>query len=306
MPTTTSHTGFAALRPQLQSALLASYPEHFARTGWSCPQILAHQRRQLQLLLAHAAAHSPFHARRLAGIDLTAIDPRQMTPLPVMTKAEMMGELDDVFTDRRLTDADVEQALAAAGTEPAVLLGSYLALTSGGSSGQRGVFVLDLPAATQFYGSLTRGLAARIAALGGPPPGGLPAAMVAAGSPLRHRNRRSADGRGRAAVPARSYTGDPAASGNRRAAQRPAGTRAVRLPHRARPARRRATGRPAADRRTRLPARAKPAHPSCATITDGFHVPLIDGFGSTEGLVGSSKPGEEAIVFARRLDRRAR
>ena len=182
MPTTTSHTGFAALRPQLQSALLASYPEHFARTGWSRPQILAHQRRQLQLLLTHAAAHSPFHARRLAGIDLTAIDPRQMSPLPVMTKAEMMNELDDVFTDRRLTHADVEQALAAAGTEPAVLLGSYLALTSGGSSGQRGVFVLDLPAATQFYGSLTRGLAARIAALGGPPLAACPQRW----SPLDH------------------------------------------------------------------------------------------------------------------------
>ncbi|HWM59527.1 MAG TPA: hypothetical protein VNO83_16990 [Pseudonocardia sp.] len=35
-----------------------------------------------------------------------------------------------------------------------------------------------------------------------------------------------------------------------------------------------------------------------AAITDGFHVPLIDGFGSTEGLAGSSNPGEEAIVFA--------
>ena len=60
-----------------------------------------------------------------------------------MTKTEMMNELDDVFTDRRLTRPAVERALAEAGPEPATLLGSYLALTSGGSSGQRGVFVLD-------------------------------------------------------------------------------------------------------------------------------------------------------------------
>ncbi|HWM56784.1 MAG TPA: hypothetical protein VNO83_03030, partial [Pseudonocardia sp.] len=60
MPATTSHPGFAALRPRLQSALLASYPAHFARAGWSHPQILAHQRRQLRLLLTHAAGHSPF------------------------------------------------------------------------------------------------------------------------------------------------------------------------------------------------------------------------------------------------------
>jgi phenylacetate-CoA ligase len=300
MPTTISHTGFAALRPRLQSALLASYPAHFARAGWSRPQILAHQRTQLQLLLTHAAAHSPFHARRLAGIDLTAIEPRQMSPLPVMTKAEMMNELDDVFTDRRVTHADVEQALAAAGTEPVVLLGSYLALTSGGSSGQRGVFVLDLPGATQFYGSLTRGLAARIAAMGGPPPGGLPAAIVAAGSPL-HATGTAGPLTAGGGLPFRFHPTPvtlplPEIVAQLNALQAPVlfGYPTV-------------LARLAAEQRAgRL--RIAPVAVTCtsetctpelrAAITDGFHVPLIDGFGSTEGLAGSSKPGEEAIVFA--------
>ena len=165
-------------------ALLASFPEHVARIGWSRAQIAAHQQHRLSALLAHAVEHSPFHARRLRGIDTAAVDARDLSQLPVMTKSEMMTELDDVFTDRRLTRCEAERALAGAGPEPATLLGSYLALTSGGSSGQRGVFVLDVPAAVQFFGTLVRGLVARLEAMGGPPPGGLPIAMVAAGSPV--------------------------------------------------------------------------------------------------------------------------
>src|SRR6478672_4230996 len=185
MPTTTATKhSFRTLRDELQASLLASFPEHVARLGWSRTEIAAHQRRQLNALLAHAVEHSPFHARRLRGLDPAGIEPGDLSRLPVMTKAEMMDELDDVYTDRRLTRSAVESALAAAGPEPATLLGSYLALTSGGSSGRRGVFVLDRLGAVQFFGSLTRGLVARLEATGGPPPGGLPIAMVAAASPV--------------------------------------------------------------------------------------------------------------------------
>ena len=185
MPTTTAQQdSFRALRDNLQTALLASFPEHVARIGWSRARIAAHQQHRLSALLAHAVEHSRFHARRLRGIDTDAVDARDLSQLPVMTKSEMMTELDDVFTDRRLTRCEAERALAGAGPEPATLLGSYLALTSGGSSGQRGVFVLDVPAAVQFFGTLVRGLLARLEAMGGPPPGGLPIAMVAAGSPV--------------------------------------------------------------------------------------------------------------------------
>lgn len=173
MPTTTtSKQSFRALRDRLQPSLLASFPDHVARIGWSRAEIAAHQRDRLSVLLAHAVEHSPFHARRLRGIDPAAVDPGDLSQLPVMTKAEMMSELDDVYTDRRLSRSAVERALAAAGPDPATLLGSYLALTSGGSSGQRGVFVLDEPGAVQFFGSLSRSLVARLAAMGGPPPGG--------------------------------------------------------------------------------------------------------------------------------------
>jgi phenylacetate-CoA ligase len=144
MPTTTApRNSFPALRDGLQTSLLASYPELVERTGWNRAQILAHQQDRLEALIAHAVEHSAFHARRLRGIDPAAVDAGDLTQLPVMTKADMMADLDDVFTDPRLTRTAVERALADAGPEPATLLGSYLALATGGSSGQRGLFVLD-------------------------------------------------------------------------------------------------------------------------------------------------------------------
>ena len=53
----------------------------------------------------------------------------------------MMGSFGDVVTDRRLTRDQVDRHLAASTAEPALLLGDYVCLVSGGSSGLRGVFV---------------------------------------------------------------------------------------------------------------------------------------------------------------------
>jgi phenylacetate-CoA ligase len=128
------------LRNGVRDDVLAGRAAQFARLSWSGDQILAEQRRGLARLLAHAAERSPFHARRLRGVDLAAVDPCDMSALPVMTKADMMDDLDDVFTDRRLRRADVESALGQTRAEPVPLLGRYVALASGGCSGARGVF----------------------------------------------------------------------------------------------------------------------------------------------------------------------
>jgi phenylacetate-CoA ligase len=184
VPTATI-TPITALRTGLQDGLTAAYPELIERTGWGREQLLAHQRVRLQALLRDAIARSPFHARRLAGVDPRDVDPADLSALPVMTKAQMMDELDDVFTDRRLTRAHVEETLAATCDEPIVMHDRFIAFTSGGSSGVRGVYVYDVDGAVWgFIGPLTRSLAARVQAMGGPPPGGLLIGLVAARSPV--------------------------------------------------------------------------------------------------------------------------
>src|SRR5256885_14372893 len=147
---TTADTGWERFRADFQAELLARIPEHLERLSWSAERIESAQRDGLRRLLAHAVAHSPFHRQRLAGTNVASIEPAGLTSLPVMTKTDMMAAIDDVFTDRRLTLGAVEQALAATGSEPVPVLGRYMALATGGSTGQRGGFVFDQGAKAEF------------------------------------------------------------------------------------------------------------------------------------------------------------
>jgi phenylacetate-CoA ligase len=301
MPTTTSPTtrSFDDLRRELQADLLRCYPELIARMGWSREQILDHQRTRLRELLARAVEHSRFHARRLAGVDIDAVDPEDLSALPVMTKPEMMNALDDVFTDRRLRHGIVEDALAATGSMPQLMFDEYVAFTSGGSSGQRGVYVLDRPVLVQFVGSLTRGLVARIDAMGGPPPGGLPVAFVGAESAVHPTGAAPAITAG-GALPMR-FLPVPVTLPIPEIVDR---LNVIRPPvvigyptMLARLAAEQEAGR----------LRIAPIAMTCtsetctpelrAAINHAFRVPLVDTFGSTEGLAGSSLPDDDVIAF---------
>src|SRR6266487_5598218 len=179
---TRAETSWGRFRADFQAELLTRIPEHLGRLSWSADQIESAQRDGLRRLLAHAVAHSPFHRQRLAGTDVASIEPADLASLPVMTKTDMMASIDDVFTDRRLPLGALEQALSATGSEPIPVPGRYMALATGGSTGQRGVFVFDPAAKAEFILSIIRSLLARLGAAGGIPPGGLPMAMVGAGS----------------------------------------------------------------------------------------------------------------------------
>src|SRR5260370_881108 len=182
--TTTLGTGFEQLRTAVKADLRARMRDHSERLRWSREQLEARQREGLRALLAQALENSPFHRRRLDGIDPGRFELADIGSLPVMTKAEMMESLDEVFTDRRLNRGLVEQALAATVAEPIPILGQYTALASGGVSGQRGVFVFNRQAFVSYFSSLSRSQTARMQAMGGPPPGGVPMAMVSAASPV--------------------------------------------------------------------------------------------------------------------------
>jgi phenylacetate-CoA ligase len=175
-------TAWERFRGGLQADVMAQMGQHVARLAWTRDQVEAAQRDGLRRLLAHAAEHSPFHRSRLAGLIPHDAGLTDLAALPQMTKAEMMASFDDVVTDRRLSLGLVEAALGETAAEPVPILGRYVAHATGGSSGQRGVFVFDRAAKAGFVLSIMRGLMARLAASGGPPPGQLTFAMVAAAS----------------------------------------------------------------------------------------------------------------------------
>src|SRR6266550_3906237 len=296
---TRAETSWGRFRADLQAEILARTPAHLGRLSWSAEQIESAQRDGLRRLLAHAVAHSPFHRRRLAGTAVADIEPADLASLPVMTKADMMAAIDDVFTDRRLTLGAIEQALAATGSEPIPLLGRYMALATGGSTRQRGVFVGVRAAKAEFILAIIRSLLARLHAAGGIPPGGLPMAMVGAGSAVHATGAAGAETIGPDAplrvLPVPVTLPWPQMVDRLNAIQAPcligfasalarlaAEQRAHRL-HIA-PAVIISTGE------TLLP-RAR------AEITAALGTPVINSFATTEGLMGTSAPGGDMLAF---------
>ena len=285
-------------RAERLARLRAALPGHVERLGWDGATLARWQRDRLRELLATAVRRSPWHARRLAGIDPARFEPADLPGLPVMTKAELMAAFDEIVTDRRLTRARVEGHLAATGPDAAELPGGHVALASGGSSGERGVFVYDRLAAVDYTLGLTRAGLARLMAAGPLPPGGIPMATVAAGSAV-HASRALVS----------LFGGDPLAVTSvpvtlplPRIVERLNQLRPVLL-----------TGYPSvlsllagerAAGRLRIAPRAITAHSeqltveARAAVEDAFGVPVADQFGSSEGLVGVSAPGDRVIVLA--------
>jgi phenylacetate-CoA ligase len=286
------------LRTRVSGAIGRHLPQHIERLGWDAGRLAVHQRDRLRMLLARAIAHSPCHAERLRGVDPDRFELADLARLPVMTKTEMMENFDTATTDRRLTRDLVERHLARSGTEPSLLLGDYVGLVSGGSSGRRGLFVQTLDEYAEFAASVTRRAMAAVAAAGGPPPDGLVIAMVGAGSPV-HSSGLAAVTATRPPVRMVSAPASlPTAEIVRRlnAAQPPSLIAyAAKLAELAREQR---------DGRLRLNLRSvtsvsesiSPAERTA--IGAAFGVPVIDMFVSTEGLVGHSEPGSPVITFA--------
>jgi phenylacetate-CoA ligase len=296
---TRAETDWARFRADFQAELLARTPEHLERLSWGAERIEAAQRDGLRRLLAHAVAHSPFHRRRLAGADVAGIGPGDLASLPVMTKTDMMAAIDDVFTDRRLTLAAIEQALAATGTEPIPVLGRYMALATGGSTGRRGVFVFDPAAKATFILSIIRSLLARLHAAGGIPPGGLPMAMVGAGSAVHATGAAAAETVG-TDVPVR-VTSVPVnlpwlqIVDRLNALQPPAligFTSAL-----ARLAAEQSAGRLHIAPMVIISTSETLLPEAGMEITEAFGTPVVNSFASTEGLMGSSAPGGDVLMF---------
>jgi phenylacetate-CoA ligase len=297
--TTRSMTGWENFRADVQDALLAGMDDHVHRLAWDAERVAAAQRDGLHRLLAHSVEYSSFHRRRLAGIDPGRVDPSDLTALPVMTKADMMASFDDVVTDHRLTLQLIERALAATGTEPVPVHGDYVAMATGGSSGRRGVFVFDRDALTAFASALSRGLMARLQTFGGPPPGGLPIAMVSAASAVHATGVAPALSVGRDMpfrfVPVPVTLPLPEIVECLNELQAPAlygyASMLARLAVEQRTGRLQLSPLVVTSTSETLTADMR------AAITEAFGAPVIDTFGSTEGLVGTTAPGDCVLTF---------
>ena len=296
--TTATITELDLLRTRVSGAVGRRMPEAIARLGWDSGQLAACQRDRLRALLARAIASSPFHAARLRGVDPDRFELADLARLPVMTKADMMEHFDAATTDRRLSRDLVERHLARAVTDPALLLGEYVVLVSGGSSGQRGLFVQTADEYAEFAASVTRRALAATITSGGLPPEGLVIGMVGAGSPVHSSGLGCVTATRPPVCLVSAPASLPIAEIVRRlnAAQPPnLLAYAAKLAELAREQR---------DGRLRLNLRSVASfaeaisRPERIAVTEAFGVPVIDTFASTEGLVGHSEPGARVLTFA--------
>lgn len=292
-----SATSFESFRERAYDTYEALLAEHIERLTWDADRLRALQEARLRALLGHAVEQSPFHRERLAEIDPGRFELDDLAQLPVMTKGDMMAHFDDVVTDRRLTRTVVEKTIAATGETPIPAFGEFLVLTSGGSSGTRGIFVYDADAIAEFVALSMRQTRA-LSAIFGPPPADAVVVLLAAGS----------------AIHATSVGRLIAVGGPVRSVSVP-----VTLPFAELLARVQQLEPFAilgyASVLTRLAAEQKRGrlniHPVGLTassetllpemraeIETVFGVPMIDLYGSTEGLIGLSAPGDAAIAFA--------
>ena len=290
--------GRRALQARMAFSLAGHLDQHAERLAWDPGRLAGFQRERLRVLLGHAAERSPFHARRLRVFDTSRFELADLPRLPTMTKGQMMAGFDEIVTDRRLTRRRVERHLAASTTEPALLLGRYVCLASGGSSGLRGVFVQATEEYADFIASVVRQGRARMMAVGGPPPQEMVIGMIAAASPVHSSGFGAAVAVG---PPVRMIAAPatlplPEIVRRLNAAQPPA---LVGYPSKlAELADEQRAGR------LRIAPRSVTAISEVLTprdgmaIADAFGVPVINQFVSTEGLVGQSEPGGLVLRFA--------
>jgi phenylacetate-coenzyme A ligase PaaK-like adenylate-forming protein len=289
-------------RQELRAGSLADFeskiPIHLDRLGWTAETIAAHQRTELRRLLAHALEGSPFHARRLRAIDPATFELGDLATLPVMTKGDMMESFDEVVTDRRLSRRLVEEQLAATDDEASFLLDEYVCLASGGSSGLRGIFVWERGACSDFLLGVVRSALANVIAAGGPPPGGVPTAVVAAGSAIHATKALTSIFSGGpfriSSVPATLPIEEIVRQLNDLQPSMLIGYSAMLGMLAAEQGAGRLQIRPASVTGTSelFTAELK------ARVSAAFDAPVIDSFGSSEGLIGTAPPGDAAISLA--------
>ncbi len=155
-----------------------------ASCSWSRAQLELHQERRLAALRRAVRERSPFYRRFHRGLEN-----QPLSALPVLTKATMMENFDDLVTDRCVRLADAEAFLRAS-SGGQLFHDRYVALSTSGSTGRRGVFLFDPQEWLTALAMITRPMAwAGLASGWRKPPR---SAMIASTTPWHYSTRISA------------------------------------------------------------------------------------------------------------------
>ncbi len=117
---------------------------------WTRDELRVHQTDALAYLRAFAVERSPFYRTLHRGLGNATLD-----QLPVVTKAMLMEQFDEVVTDRAVRLADVESYLHSAGAADR-FRDHYRVAATAGTTGRRGIFLADPAEWTTILASYAR------------------------------------------------------------------------------------------------------------------------------------------------------
>ena len=120
---------------------------------WTPAELEAYQHERLAELVARTRVASAFYRRLYA--DVGPDDQLELGRLPVTGKAAVMEHFDELVTDPRLTLQAVEAHLDGL-TRDDLLFGEYRAMATGGSTGRKGIFVVDRAEWRQYLAAFFR------------------------------------------------------------------------------------------------------------------------------------------------------
>lgn len=131
---------YEAVLARQREALLTALLAASRRLGWSAGRLAEERQRRLRSLLADASARSAFWRDRLAGHDLEAFTEADLARLPVLTKADLRAEFDEIVTVPGLTWEEADAHVARL-SDDAYLRETYRVVATSGSGGPRSLFV---------------------------------------------------------------------------------------------------------------------------------------------------------------------
>jgi len=132
------------------SLLLSEMRQFRQRDHWIRQQLESYQAEALHNLRAYAYAHSPFYQRFHQGLTEAPLE-----ELPVLTKAMLMEQFDELVTDRAIHLEEVKTYMRnLSGDER--YLGRYWVNATSGSSGHPGVFLFNRAEWTTVLASFAR------------------------------------------------------------------------------------------------------------------------------------------------------
>lgn len=142
---------YESIRDKLKYEAAKRLPEYTKHLKWDRQTIENEQLKQLKPLLKHASTHSKWYKKHLQGIDIEKFSLKDLSKIKPITKRDVMENWNDFscvnVLDLNKLNQFADDVIHGKWNNPFYLDQYYIGMT-GGSSGKRGLFVLNLDTVT--------------------------------------------------------------------------------------------------------------------------------------------------------------